>query len=318
MKDLAAVVVALALGTVVLASPLPGPVARIPQAPSLDDLLKRAGESVVRYEQQAALVLADERCEQKGFEAVQEKSNSPYSYSGTATRVDPTGHRKWQADLALVRTQQLASSGSPWMEFRDVIETDGRPVAGGQHRLSRLFVEEPEWSLDRARQIADESARFNIGGLRRVVTTPSMPLLVLHPLNLSRFSFQKVGEEVVEKTRAWKIEYRELRAPTLISSDHDFCPASGALWVDPKTGEVVRALLQCVPAQAPDSVDAITVTYRVDPKLGTRLPVEMLERPEGVSSKTSWAGPNRAWVEGKCTYSNYRRFETAAKMIPVK
>jgi hypothetical protein len=81
---------------------------------------------------------------------------------------------------------------------------------------------------------------------------------------------------------------------------------------------VLRASLQCAPSQSPDTVNLVTVTYRRDPKLGVRVPVEMTERFEGLSGKSGWGGEGKAWVEGKCTYSNYRRFETAGKMIAVK
>jgi len=288
------------------------------QAPSLDDVLKRAREAVARYEEQAALLLANEQCEQKAFESILEATGGAYAFRGSPARVDPRGRRKWQAELAMVRTPQMAATGSPWMEFRDVITVDGRPLADRTERLSRLFLEQAGWSLERARQIAEESARFNIGGFKRTVNTPAVPLLVLHPANAARFSFEQLGEEVVERTRTWKIGYREKTAPTLISSGESYCPASGTVWIDPPTGEVVRATLRCTPLQDPDYTDQITVTYRRDERLGVRVPGEMLERPEGLSGKASFGQAGRVWVEGRCTYSNFRRFETAAKMITPK
>ncbi len=289
------------------------------QAPSLDDVLKRAREAVVRYETQAALLLADEQCDQKAFESTVEASNSSYAFRGTPVRVDPKGRRKWQAELAMVRTPELARTGYPWTEFRDVVSVDGRALPDRANRLADLFLQQAEWTLRRAREIGEESARFNIGTIARDVNTPAVPLLVLHPANSARFSFEKKGEEVVERTRTWQMDYREKAAPTLISAGSgDYCPASGSFWIDPATGDVVRAVLRCAPLRAPDYVNEITVTYRRDPKLGVRVPAEMLERPESLSGKRSFGPPGRAWVEGKCTYSNYRRFETAAKLVPPK
>ncbi len=288
------------------------------QAPSLDDVLKRARQAVVRYEEQAALLLADEQCDQKAFESTLEATGGAYAFRGTPVRVDPKGRRKWQAEMAMIRTRELTAIGYPWTEFRDVTSVDGRPLPDRAQRLSRLFLGSPGWSLEKAREIASESARFNIGGLTRTVNTPAVPLLVLHPANAARFSFDKRGEEVIEKTRAWTVAFREKMAPTLISADNSYCPASGTFWIDPATGEVLRATLQCTPLQAPDCVNQMTVTYRRDARLRMRLPAEMLERPEGLSGKASFGQTGRVWVEGKCTYSNFRRFETAAEMIAPK
>lgn len=287
------------------------------QVPSLDDVLKRAREAVARYEQQAALLLANEQCEQKAFESSLEGTagGGALAYRGNPIRVDPRGRRKWQAELAMVRTPDLAARGYPWMEFRDVVTVDGRPLADREQRLSRLFLQQAAWSLQRAREIAEESSRFNIGSVKRNVNTPAVPLLILHAVNAARFSFQKSGEEVIEKTKAWKVDYRERTAPTLISAGDAPCPASGTFWIDPVNGEVLRAVVECVDMQMPAFFNRITVTYRRDERLGMRLPVEMLERQEGNSGKVWYGQPGRLWVEGRCTYSNFRRFETAAKMI---
>ena len=288
------------------------------QAPSLDDVLQRARAAVTRYQEQAALLIADEQCDQKAFESTTERSNDQFAFRGNSLRVDPRGRRKWQAELAIVLTPALTAKGYPWTEFRDVISVDGRPLADRGDRLAHLFLEQSGWSLARAREIAEESARFNIGGVPRTINTPAVPLLVLHEVNAARFQFDKSGEEVIEKVRTWKIDYRERIAPTLISAGVDYCPASGTFWVDPATGEVLRAVLQCVPTKALDCINTITVTYRRDVRLGIRLPAEMLEHPESNSNKVSFGEPGRLWVEGKCTYSNFRRFETAGRMIAPK
>jgi len=211
------------------------------QTLSLDEVLKRAREAVVRYEEQAALLLADEQCDQKAFESRLEGTSGAFAFRSTPLRVDPKGRRKWQAEVAMVRTPDLAARGYPWTEFRDVVAVDGRPLADRTQRLSRLFLDSAGWSLERVGEIALESARFNIGDLTRTVNTPAVPLLVLHPANAARFSFEKTGEEAIEKTRAWTVAFREKVAPTLISADNSYCPASGTFWIDPATGEVQGA-----------------------------------------------------------------------------
>ena len=285
------------------------------QTPSLDEVLKRARTAVARYQEQAALLIADEQCDQKAFEGGTERSNGRFAFEGNSLRIDPRGRRKWQAELAMVPTPDLAAKGYPWSEFRDVISVDGRPLPDRDGRLARLFLEPAGWSLARAREIADESARFNIGEMLRTTNTPALPLLVLHEANSARFQFDKSGEEVVDKVRAWKIDYHERLAPTLVAAADDYCPASGTFWVDPATGDVLRAVLQCAAMKNPDSVNTLTVTYRRDARLGIRVPAEMLDRQEDSRTRVSWGQPGRRWVEGKCAYSNFRRFDMAGKMI---
>ena len=288
------------------------------QTPSLDDVLSRARQFVTRYETQAAMLLFDEQCDQKAFESTLESTGGAYAFRGSPVRVDPRGRRKWQAEMAMVRTPESAASGYPWMEFRDVVSVDGRPLADRQNRLSRLFLEQAGWSLEKARQIAEEGSRFNIGSIKRNVNTPAVPLLVLHPVNRTRFAFAKAGTDVVDRKSAWKVDYQERLAPTLISAGDAQCPARGTFWIDPANGNVMRAVLECADSALPDVVNTITVSYRLDERFGIQVPTEMLEHPESNSNKVSYGQPGKLWVEGKCTFSNFRRFETAARMIVPK
>ena len=212
MKHLAGATVAFVLAAGALAWP------QSLQAPSLDDVLKRAREAVVRYEEQAVLLLADEQCDQKAFESNVETTGGFGAFRGTPVRVDPKGRRRWQAELAMIRTPELTSTGYPWTEFRDVVSVDGQALPDHVSRLSSLFLQQAGWTLQRARDIAQESARFNIGSVARNVNTPAVPLLVLHPANAARFSFEKDREEDVEHIRTWKVDYREKAAPTLIAA----------------------------------------------------------------------------------------------------
>jgi len=287
------------------------------QSPSLDDVLRASRTLAARYGEEATLILVGETCEQRAFSAKMELGSgftvgdprttpTRVGVSGVAQRLTPQGARTWQAELAVVCTPGLASAGYPWMEFRDVLSVDGQTLgADREQRLSRLF-QAPEWSLQKAREITEESARFNIGSVKRNVNTPAVPLLVLHPVNERRFSFRKTGEEVIEKTRTWQVEYAERARPYLIGgAEASSCASHGTLWIDPATGEVLRAVLEC--GDSRKALSKITVTYRRHERLGLLLPVEMIERPESDSGQL--------FVEGTCRYSNYRRFETAGRLV---
>jgi hypothetical protein len=158
------------------------------QPPSFDDVVGRARGAVSRYLGEASLLLADEHCNQEAFEAVLDPHFD-------RVVIQPRGRRRWQAEIALVPTPELASAGYPWTEFRDVLIVDGRPVPDRQDRLSALFLQQSPQplALERARAMAAQSARFNLGPQRNV-NTPSMPLLILHPSNEERFEITRLGE----------------------------------------------------------------------------------------------------------------------------
>lgn len=278
-----------------------GPAAAPLQPPSLEVVLARAHESVTRYISEAALLLADEQCDQRAFESVRDNGGVG------GLLVQPRGHRRWQAEIALVPTPELASSGYPWAEFRDVLAVDGRPVPDRQERLSALFQGQRSLPIEQARAIAEQGARFNLGRARNI-NTPSMPLLILHVANESRFAFAAAGTDRISGTDVLKVTFREQRFPSLIKAGTADCTASGTMWIAPDAGNVLQAQVRC--GDAFQSTAPIIVRYARDARLGVWVPTEMSERPD---DGTAGIGVN--WVEGKCRYSNYRRFETGAKLI---
>jgi hypothetical protein len=104
-----------------------------------------------------------------------------------------------------------------------------------------------------------------------------------------------------------KAGFRELQSPTLNKAGNTDCFASGTFWFAPQTGDVVQADIVCVHGLA--STDPMTVRYQKEGRFGLWLPSELIERPHRVMSLGS------KWVEARCHYSNYRRFETGAKLI---
>ncbi len=285
--------IALAL---VLVSPPLGTLPVAVQQPSLDEALGRARQVVSRYVSEAALLLADEQCDQR----VSERVIDP----GGGSMDQPRGRRRWQAEIALVPTPDLSATGYPWIEFRDVVVVDGHPVPDRQERLSQLFLKEKALSMERAGAIVRQGARFNMGG-DRTLNMPSVPLLILHPVNQHRFAFSRMGEATMDDVMVWKVGFQERASPTLIKAAKMECAAMGAFWIAPTTGEVLQADLQCT-----TSSNRITVKYRPQERLRLRLPAEMLERPAN-----SAGGIGITTVEGRCRYSNYRRFETGARLI---
>ncbi len=273
-----------------------------PASPATDlaAVLVRAADAAAAYGEQAANVVADERCGQREFEVIMQELPTP---GGMVTQARDTTRvkREWKAELVLVLTPDLVPSGYPWLELRDVVEVDRAPVPNRQARIETL-LHDAEW-LAKGRQMHEASSRFNIGPGPRTFNTPSIPMLVLHQANQSRFAFKKAGEEKVDGIRTWKIEFDERQSPTLMrASETVDVPAKGVLWVDPGTGELVRAIFRC---QVRNIRSELTVTYRRQPGHAMRLPFEMLEK---VATERSGYG-----VEGKYSYRSFRAMETSGR-----
>jgi hypothetical protein len=271
------------------------------EPPGLADVLRRAGEVVVRHAEESAVLLADESCEQSAFTVVVQ--GMAIGQRG----VERSERRRWKAELALVRLSDRRQPAVPWIEVRDIVEVDGKSLPDREARLERMLQQHPQWKAKTARDMVDENARFNIGPVRRSINMPSIPLLVLHPFNQQRFTFTKVGEKTVDRVVVWKVAFREDARPALIraADDGSDMPSAGTFWIDPATGAVVHAELQCGRL----SETQVTVTYRRHHRFDLHLPVEMVERARDGGGQ---------WVEGKCRYTNFRRFETGGRMIVPK
>ena len=182
-----------------------------------------------------------------------------------------------------------------WLPFRDVFEVDGQQVRDRQDRLVKLFVEtSPSRALDNAQAIVRESARYNIGNVRRELNVPTLPLWFLEPQNTRRFNFRKVGEDTLSGRRVFVVEYTEITRPTFIKTpDGDDVVSSGRIWAEPTTGRVHRTLLTA-------SIATITVNYASRPEVpGLWLPVTMEEQ----------YARGATLIKGKATYAKFRQFQ---------
>ena len=92
---------------------------------------------------------------------------------------------------------------------------DGQPVGERQDRLQKLLLNTPDGAMRQARQIADESARYNLGQVKRNFNTPTMALVLLQAKNLgSRF---KAGEDRVSGCGRVEDQLQEeVKKPTII------------------------------------------------------------------------------------------------------
>jgi len=193
-----------------------------------------------------------------------------------------------------------------WVSFRDVFESDGRPVRDGTERLSRILQKVTADSLTQAREIADESARYNLDPegtrLDRTINVPMMALHFLRAANQSRSIFRLGKPERVGGVECVALQFSEQSRPRLIHTRDD-APAQGTFWIDlAHGGRVLKSELQVESRGGNGEVvrSRTTVTYgRID-KLDLWLPLVM---DDTYDLRTS-----RQTVTGHATYSDFREF----------
>jgi pimeloyl-ACP methyl ester carboxylesterase len=287
------------LSAVVPAAGAGNPPPAAPANPELEQVLGRAGDAVSRQVRESTTILAEEQCRQSAYEI------APPSFGGTLGGRVCTANRRWKADLSLVlvETPERVRPVVPWLEIRDVLELDGRALPRREARLEGLFLEGRLLARSRAREIVEENTRYNLGPVNRSTNAPTIPLLVLYPPNRERFVFRKAGEQTIDGALTWKVDFREVGRPTLVrAADGSDMPSAGTFWIEPRGGQVVRVAFEC----GASSETRLTVDYRLHPVFGLTLPVQMVEKALRESDR---------WVEGRCEYSNFRRFETKARVV---
>jgi hypothetical protein len=256
------------------------------QAPTLDDVLGRAGAYVVRFETALSSLVAEERYTQQ------------LTTPGTGRRAD-IQLRMLKSDFLLVRSERLDG----WMPFRDVFEADGRALRERGDRLMKLFVEASGDAFEQAQRISDESTRYNIGPVTRTINVPTLPLKFLTPGNARRSMFENAGEVRLEGVPVWEIRFAEVTIPTLIRTTNDMSlPAEGTFWIDPTTGAVLKALIRL---RTRELRSEITVTYRTYENLDVRVPAELREKYVGLGFE----------LEGTAAYGRLRRFRVTTEEV---
>ena len=184
-----------------------------------------------------------------------------------------------------------------WLGFRDVLKVNGNAVHGRDARLAALFENLTVNAIEQARRITDESARFNIGPMRRSINDPALVLELLDRRNADRMQFQKVREVTLNNIRVWIVRFRETGRPTIVrTSTLGDVPANGQSWIDPATGRLLR--VQATIGAISGIRCEVDVTFEKVPQLDFFVPARMMER--------CFDG---AFVqEGEATYDSYRKF----------
>ena len=262
-------------------------VAQKSSEPPLDLLLTRAAAYLADYEKAFSSVVSEERYVQ----TAKDKRVMVIGLPNTSQR------RELKADVVAA-----AGTGHAWMSFRDVYSVDGRQVRDRDERLQKLFINPKSDPMEKARLIADEGARFNLGTVSRNVNFPTMPLTFLAADNQPRSTFKLKGTEKIDGVETRIIVFEETERPTIVKSGEADLPISGRFWVEPASGRVMKADVQF---EGRDFGGEIKVAFGYVEKLKMWMPVQMEDS----------CTDSRENVTGRATYSNFRRFGVTTDVV---
>jgi len=259
------------------------------QSPAGDDafeLVLKASAYVEAFQKNFGSMVSEERYEQNIRQAP--------SASGRTNRPGGPPSTVLLSDFLLVQVP-----GEGWLPFRDVFERDGKKVRDREERLAKLFLSDSAARQDfsRAREIMDESARYNIGNVNRNINIPTLVLTLLTPSNRTRMRFQLDTVDEIGTIVAFK----ETSRPTYITTTggRDL-PVYGRFWMDTAAGTLLRTELHAIDTAVEGH---IVVTFQHDQAAGMFVPVRMEERYRRRGD------PNE--VHGLATYSKFRRFQVS-------
>jgi len=267
-----------------------------PETVPLDLLLGRAGAYLDDFVRQLSNVVSEETYLQEAT-AVLSSFNVPTSRNGIpiAPSFPQSRHRRLKSDFLLVT---LAEG---WLPFRDVFEVDGVPVRDREARLTKLFLRPSADTIAQAKEISDESTRYNIGNLLRTINNPVFALPIVQPDIQARFRFSLGKQDTSVGADVWIVEYKEESAPTLIRGLRNLnLFAHGRLWIQATTGRILKTELS---TEQPALRAQVTTSFGFNDQLGITVPVEMNEL---------YTLANGSRVSGTATYGRFRRFEVTA------
>ena len=268
-------------------------------------LMERVGEYVENYGEQASVLIAVERYRQDSSRVSQSSlPGTPYGLRGrmpvTPTVTTTKTVQTLTSEIALVRN---AAAVGGWLGFRSVTEVDGKPT-GEPARLRTLFAGAAA-DLEAARRLTEESTRYNVGPVKRTFNVPTATLFFFTPANLPRFTFHHNGEERIDGTVAWKIDFQETATPTIVMTGggRDI-RSTGTLWVDPADGRVLRTRMMLTNYSGPSSSAIVEVSYRAEPAMNMLVPGGMRE----------WYSVAQGRLAAEATYADYKRFQTSIRI----
>lgn len=255
------------------------------QAPDLDALVERLDDYLARYEPELSTVVADEVFEQ---------------HIDSTSRASGGARRRLVSEVAFLRLP----GNFEWLGFRSVRQVDGAAVDGAASLASLLSLAGADLAAQ-AGAVVDASSKHNLG-MARTINMPNLPLELLLPKHQHRFEIALDGREKVRGHATARLAFTEIGTPNIIYYGGLDLPSRVRAWVDVDTGTLWRAEVRLMPRTPVNRPPLLKVEFAEDRALGLVVPVEMREEFLALGGVGS----------GRATYSNFRRFQTSARIVP--
>lgn len=281
-------IITLVLSTMVMLQPKPS---------ALDAALARMDAYLAEYEPKLSELIADEVFVQEINVPRNEAFMPREARSPGADRV----RKRISSEVAFIALPDNAG----WLGFRHVKAVDGRPIDEQSSLGSTLQAK----GYDAARALLNASAQHNLG-LPRTTNLPNLPLEFLHQRNRKRLLGRLDGRETVVGVNAVRIVFLERTTPTLIRNPDTNAdmPSVVRAWINDKSGQLLRAEVKTFASfEAKNAENSLSVDFAQNQALGLLVPIRMREA-------FPVQPPRRG--TGVADYSNFRRFQTSARIIP--
>jgi hypothetical protein len=278
----------------------PGAIAQAGDPVAIDILLARASRYVAGFIERFSNVVSEEYYVQESNTALPTMVIPGLSARGGLPIVTPRAgsarRRELRADFLIVKS----GGDDVWQPFRDVFEVDGVAIRDREERLTRLFLQPSADGEARARRIAEESSRFNLGNLQRTINSPTFALAFLQPGYQARFRFTPGGPDSRAGADVQVVEFVEESRPTVIQGPQGRAmPAHGRFWIEAATGRVVRSEMLVTQS---DVKARVTATFDLDERVKAMVPTRMDEAYDLSGSH----------ITGTATYGRFRQFAVTA------
>jgi len=194
---------------------------------------------------------------------------------------------------------------SDWIGHRSVRTVDGRRVRLGAKPLSEILSQSGATLREQALAIAAENAQYNLG-FSRTINLPTLPLDLLHPRRQDQFSITHLGTDRSQGLVLQKLRFLEHPPGAIIAaSPTSFNRVVVDAWIDGGTGALHRAHVTLRAPGRSVIENQFTVVFEPDADLDMLVPVKM--------SEIFYAG---GYGTGEATYRGFKRFATAARIVP--
>jgi hypothetical protein len=260
-----------------------------PTGVDVDAVLERLDGYLETYESELGALIADEDFRQ---EIPALPGNGPRPQQ-----------RRLESEVAFLRLP----GGAEWFGFRRAKLVDGKPVGDFSQSLSNLLSIGSTDTLAQAQLLVAQSSEHNLG-LPRTINMPTLPLELLSGRYRHRFEVTPAGTGKVRGRPVNLVDFSELGEVPIIYSGGQELQSHMRAWIDAATGAVWRAEVVMRGQDKGRKASKIRVEFALEPKLQVIVPVEMRE-DFGVAN-VLYGG------SGVAKYSNYRRFQTSARIVP--